>query len=786
MVQIPPPNSEDAAIDGLMQAASGHVHLLGVCGIGMAGLACLLRARGLRVSGCDLSRPELAGWLEARGIAVLAGHDPAHLAPDVAWLIRSTAVPDSEPEVQAARARGIPVLRRGEVLAALLGRYTTSIAVSGTHGKTTTTGFIAQLLGHAGRDPAWCIGGDVPILGGVAAPGRGGCLVVEADESDGTAARYRPTVALVTNIEFDHMEHFRDVADFENCFRQFLDGATAGVVYCADDPRARVLGGQAKSPHRLAYGFSADAAVRGSEREEAGGGQSFTLTIHGQPCGRVVLPMAGEHHARNALGAFAVGILLGVGIDELRAAAARFQLARRRFERIAEARGITVISDYAHHPTEIAAVVGTALRLPHRRLVVLYQPHRYTRTRALGPDFPPAFRGVDRLVLAPVYAASEAPLRGGSIWDLYAHFREQGARASGADIPLPHVATSLAEAWGALRRDLRDGDVLLVAGAGDVERVAHWAAAELEPAKPDAAPDALASLAGLELSAASSVRRNETLAPHTSLQVGGPADVWIELASEADLAAVLRWSAAHRIPFSLLGGGYNTLVSDLGVRGICARLTGPAFGVIREEPGLVIAGAAVPLGTLLDWLQARAIGGFEFMEGIPGTLGGGMQMNAGAWGECLGDHLAWIRCLNRDGDVCIVPRDGLDLGYRRCEFLRERVMIEAAFAIRPGDPAAIEARRLEIRQRRAWMAGCRSAGSFFKNPDGAKAGRLLEEVGMHGARVGGACIGTHHANFVITEEGATAADVQALTARGRDAVRERFGIELEAEVKFLG
>jgi len=726
-VHAQPPSADAAAIEGLMKASSGHVHLLGVCGIGMAGLACLLRARGLQVSGCDPSRPDLADWLGARGIAVLTGHDPAHLAPDVAWLIRSTAVPDREPEVQAARARGIPVLRRGEVLAALLGHYTTSIAVSGTHGKTTTTGFIAQLLRHAGRDPAWCIGGEVPLLGGVAAPGRGGCLVVEADESDGTAARYRPTVALVTNIEFDHMEHFRDVADFENCFRQFLDGATAGVVYCADDPRARALGSQAKSPHRLDYGFSADAAVRGSDREESPSGQSFALTIHGQPCGRIALPIAGEHHARNALGAFAVGILLGVGIDDLRTAAARFQLARRRFERIAEGRGITVISDYAHHPTEIAAVVGTALRLPHRRLVVVYQPHRYTRTRALGPDFPRAFRGADRLVLAPVYAASEAPLLGGTIWDLYAHFREQAALDPEAGIPLPRVATSLAEAWGGLRRELQDGDVLLVAGAGDVERVAYWAAADLEPARETAADqpaaDGWSSLDGLALSPASVVRRNEPMALHTSLKVGGPADVWMELASEADLAAVLRWSAAHRIPFSLLGGGYNTLVSDLGVRGVCARLTGPAFGLIREEPGLVIAGAAVPLGTLLDWLQAHAIGGFEFMEGIPGTLGGGMQMNAGAWGECLGDHLVWIRCLNREGDVCIVPREGLDLGYRRCEFLRERVMIEAAFAIRPGDPAAI-------------------GGFVFQEP-GWGQGRALAGRGGHARRTRGRRLDRH-------------------------------------------
>ncbi|MCC7159900.1 MAG: UDP-N-acetylmuramate dehydrogenase, partial [Ignavibacteria bacterium] len=383
----------------------------------------------------------------------------------------------------------------------------------------------------------------------------------------------------------------------------------------------------------------------------------------------------------------------------------------------------------------------------------------------------------------PVYAASEGPLRGGSIWDLYTHFRAQAA--TDARIPVPRVAPSLAQAWAYLRRELVAGDLFLVVGAGDVEQIAQWAEAEL------AAPGTLLpgrrepSLDGLALSPATVVRRDEPMGPHTSYGVGGTADVWLEIGCVADLQAVLRWTAARAVPFNLLGGGFNVLVSDLGVRGVAARLRGAEFQAIREEPGLIIAGAAVVLGELLDAIEARGFGGFEFLEGIPGTLGGGMQMNAGAWGEGLGDHLAWIRCLNRDGEACIVPRDGLDLGYRRCAFLRERVLLEAAFYVRAGDPAAMAARRADIRQRRAWMAGYRSAGSYFKNPENAKAGRLLEEVGQKGRRVGGAYVGPHHANFVIVEGEARAADVQALTATGAAAVRAQAGIELEAEVKFL-
>ena len=188
---------------------------------------------------------------------------------------------------------------------------------------------------------------------------------------------------------------------------------------------------------------------------------------------------------------------------------------------------------------------------------------------------------------------------------------------------------------------------------------------------------------------------------------------------------------------------------------------------------------------MLDWLESNGLTNLEFMESIPGTLGGGMQMNAGAWGKCLGDHLEWIRCLDRQGVEAIVPRHDLDLGYRRCEFLKNRFCSEAAFRVKHRERNAISAERAEIRERRAWMSGYRSAGSFFKNPAEDKAGRLLEAVGMHRQRVGGAWVGTHHANFIIVESAATASDVSALAQKGRVAVSEAFAVELEPEVKSL-
>jgi len=210
--------------------------MMGVCGVGMAGVAFLLRVRGFTVTGCDAHLNRLAAWLARHGVKVAAGHRPAHLRPAPQWIVRTPAVAEDNPEMARARAGGIPVFARGQVLPELLAGHT-SVAVCGTHGKTTTTTFITHMLRHAGRDPSWCIGGENPAFGdGVAGAGRGGHMVVEADESDGTLALYRPDIAVVTNIEFDHMEHFASVAAFEDCFRTFIRQARRQVVYCAEDP----------------------------------------------------------------------------------------------------------------------------------------------------------------------------------------------------------------------------------------------------------------------------------------------------------------------------------------------------------------------------------------------------------------------------------------------------------------------------------------------------------------------------------------------------------------------
>jgi UDP-N-acetylmuramate-alanine ligase len=433
-------------------SAPRRIHMLGIGGIGMAGLAFLLHERGHIVTGSDAQENRQTRWLRAKGIEV-----QDEVPADAEWIIRTRAVPDTHPDVVAA---AVPVSWRGEVLPALL-RDRCTIAVSGTHGKTTTTSMIAQIL-----DCGYCIGGEVDGFDGTARDGD--IMVVEADESDGTVANYYPDIAVITNIEYDHMEHHADMDSFEGCFRKFIAQTKENVVYCSDDPVASRL--CEKNPKAVPYGFQVSS------------------------CGfQVSLP--GRHNRLNAMAAVEVcralrslprsreASLASLGSRQWKTDAEIFQRlenlkpVKRRFEIVFDS-DYKIISDYAHHPTEIRALIATALEtLQPKRLLGVFQPHRYTRTLALGPDFPPAFQGLEMLWLLPVYPASEEPIKGGTTADLMARFFNDppspGTGATGWKNRIKFFPT-LEKTWQDISCELREGDVLLIIGAGDIERMGEW------------------------------------------------------------------------------------------------------------------------------------------------------------------------------------------------------------------------------------------------------------------------------------------------------------------------
>ena len=420
------------------------VHFLGIGGVGMAGVAFLLKSQGRTVSGCDLSATPRTRWLEANGIPVAVGHSPSHLqvatsatlpAVDVDELIVTPAVPPDNPELAAARTAGLTVRSRGEVLASLV-NAADGIAVCGTHGKTTTATFITRLLQNLGADPSWCIGGETGTMP-VAGVGTGP-LVVEADESDGTLALYHPRTLVLNAVDFDHLEHFNSKEDYFNCYRTAIRQTGGTLIVCADHPQALALA----EGNAVTFGFAPDAQVNAADWPD--------------------IPVLGRHNVANALAAIAVALSRGFTREQIAAALpdAVAALPDRRFELIAESNGVRVYTDYAHHPAELKCAIDMARALHPARLRVLFQPHRYSRTKALRDEFPPAFAAADEVVLAPVYAAFEEPIPGGDITDLYAAFQGQ----------TPHVtlARSLDEGWRRLFDTARPGDVLMLLGAGDI------------------------------------------------------------------------------------------------------------------------------------------------------------------------------------------------------------------------------------------------------------------------------------------------------------------------------
>jgi len=423
---------------------SRRIHMLGIGGIGMAGLAFLLKERGHIASGSDAQENRQTVWLREKGIVI---QNEVPLGTE--WIIRSRAVPNSHPDVVAA---SVPVSWRGDVLPELL-RDRFTIAVSGTHGKTTTAAMIAQIL-----DCGYCIGGEVVGFDGVARDGD--IMVVEADESDGTVANYYPDIAVITNIEYDHMEHHDSAEAFEGCFKKFIANTKEKIVYCADDPAATRL--CKDNPKAVPYGLNM-LVGRASLYPKSLCSKDTRSRIR-EACPTINISFPGKHNQLNACAALAVARLLATPDVVSFQTLEKLKPIKRRFEVVFEG-DYTVISDYAHHPTEIRALIDATLEtLKPKRLLGVFQPHRYTRTRALGADFPLAFQGLEKLWLLPVYAASEEPLEGGTTEDLLKKFPNIGK---------PEVKSfqCLEKAWQNISDELVAGDVLLIIGAGDVDKI---------------------------------------------------------------------------------------------------------------------------------------------------------------------------------------------------------------------------------------------------------------------------------------------------------------------------
>jgi len=452
----------------------GPIHFVGIGGIGMSGIAEVLLNLGYSVQGSDLKASKITGRLEELGARIFVGQQAENLE-GAAVVVISSAIKPGNPELDEARRRGLPVVRRADMLAELM-RLKSNIAIGGTHGKTTTTTMMAELMVAGGFDPTIINGGIIHAYGSNARMGQGEWMVVEADESDGSFNRLPATIAVVTNIDPEHMEHWGDFDRLRDGFLEFVSNIPFyGIaVCCTDHPEVQALVGRISDRRVVTYGFNAQADVRAVNLTYKAGVAHFD--VHLQAEGQVIegcsLPMPGDHNVSNALSAVAVARHLGMKKEEIRAALAAFGGVNRRFTKVGEVNGVTIIDDYGHHPVEIAAVLKAARQASEGRVIAVHQPHRYSRLSSLFDDFCACFNEADVVAIAEVFAAGEDPIEGASRDDLVAGMIRHGHRHARAILDEDDLERLV-------REQARPGDIVVCLGAGTISTWANGLPARL-------------------------------------------------------------------------------------------------------------------------------------------------------------------------------------------------------------------------------------------------------------------------------------------------------------------
>ena len=743
------------------------IHLVGVAGSGMSGLAALLLELGHEVSGSDKASTMETDRLQRLGLCFHQNHraDDASAADLVVF---SSAIKIDNPILVSAHDSGKPAVRRAEALAAIM-QGKRGIIIAGMHGKTTTSAMTAHVLREAGLHPSYYVGAEIPILGSNAHwDPRGEYFVAEGDESDGTLRCFHPENVLILNIEEEHLDFYVDLAAIEKVFAQLIEQTTGTVFFNADDANTVRLCAQRKSA--VSYGFSENAHYRGTDIDLRDFASVFCVYFRGKQLGEAVLNVPGRHNVHNAIGVIALANELGVPFEKIAASLRKFEHARRRFEIKYASDRFLLVDDYAHHPTEIRATLEAAKSTRHKRVLTMFQPHRFSRTKALCNKFGGAFDDADRVVVTDIYAASEEPIPEISGQTIAAEIARHGHRGVSYQ---PRVE------W--IHRDvgnmLDSGDLILSMGAGNIHEQLSILAADLVIA------EKLKAIVGEE----GHVRLYEPLSKHTTLRVGGPAQFWVEPRNENVFAEVIRFCRYESLPLFVIGRGSNLLVRDGGILGVVVHPCGGDFDKIEVDGNEITAGVGAKLKEVAYAGKAAGIGGLEWMEGIPGAVGGGLRMNAGAMGSQTFENVVRVRYLDSEGNPHTKSRHELDVHYRNFPLLEHNFAVSAVFRGQSA-PADEIARKLHASQekRRSSQPIAKSAGCIFKNPQNCSAGQLVEELGLKNSGVGKARVSEVHGNFIVNDGGATAAEMLELIEKIKSVARMQRGIELETEVQIVG
>ncbi len=750
----------------ILVGAQLRIHLIGVAGSGMSGLAGLLLAMGHAVSGSDRVKTVEVDRLRALGLDF---HQPqaAENVRGADLVVFSSAIRPGNVEYDEALRLGISMVRRADALAAIL-RGKRGIVVAGMHGKTTTSSMAAHVLRVGGARPSHYVGAEIPILGANAHwEPESEWFVAEGDESDGTLANYHVEHAILLNVEEEHLDYYKDLQAIEAVFNKLLEQTSGTVFYCADDPHAARLG--SARPRALSYGEAEGADYRLENLHVADFQSRFEVFRRGERLGEVLLNVPGRHNASNAVAVVALASEIGIPFEKIAEGLASFRGARRRFEIKYRSNAFLVVDDYAHHPSELKATLATARASGRKRVLALFQPHRYTRTLALREAFGQAFDDAALAFVTDIYPASETPIEGVSGHLIVEALEAHGHRGAHYQ---PDRNALVLEAG----RAIEPGDCVVSLGAGDIHEAGMRLARDL--ARADRLQEAMGE--GI-------IRLYEPLARHTTLRVGGPAQFWAEPETEAGFARLVACCHREGIALTVIGRGSNLLIRDGGIPGVVVHPARGEFRQISHDGLRITAGAGVRFKEVAMTARTAGIGGLEWMEGIPGSVGGGLRMNAGAMGRETFGHVVSVRVVDAEGNLLTRTPGELDVRYRNVPNFKTEYVLGATFEGEPGDPAEI-ARRLDesMQKRRTSQPRESSAGCIFKNPEACPAGKLVEELGLKESHVGAARVSGVHGNFIVNDGGASAADVLALIDRVKAAALATRGITLETEVQILG
>ena len=742
------------------------IHLIGVAGSGMSGLARLLIEMGHVVSGSDRVSSGEIERLRAKGLIFSTPHcaDAVH---QVDAVIYSSAIRSSNVALAEALALGISTFRRAECLAAIL-HTKAGVIVAGTHGKTTTSSMIAHILRTGGFEPCHYVGAEIPVLGSNAQwSQQGELMVAEGDESDGTLALYHPRHALILNIEEEHLDHYTNgIEGIRQVFSTLLQQTSGEVVYCGECEEAALLCRERENA--ISYAWQ-DADWTASHLTEQIGTVSFDVSFRGDKIGRVELGIPGRHNVLNALGAIAMTSLCGADFQKIAHALSSFAGAKRRFETKHLSSRYRVVDDYGHHPTEIRATLQTARSFGPKRLIVLFQPHRFSRTQKLADDFGKALQLADLVFVAPIYAASEDPIDGVSGQTIVDAVHAHG------DTPALLI-DDLAKAHHVVGNVIEAGDLILTLGAGNVHEAGNKLIHDLKVIE-----ELDSECGGI------SMKLYEPMSRHTTIRVGGPAQYWIEPEDFEQFRKSVRFFKARGIPVRIVGRGSNLLIRDGGIRGAVIHPKGGRFGEVKVHGKMITAGVGARFKKLSSVARDHHLEGFEWMEGIPGNVGGGLRMNAGAMGVETFDQVVSVTFLDEDGEVRTRNREEIESFYRNVPELNQNYALEATFLGGKGEIEDIQKRLDESRHHRiTTQPKAASAGCIFKNPSSVGAGKLIDEMGFKTTRTGKAEVSPEHGNFIVNRGGASAEDVLALIEQIKEQALKTREIVLETEVQILG